>query len=82
MAHYFFHTADGTRDRDTSGMDLDDDAAARREGIRYAGSILASEPELLADSADFRVEVTDQAQRLLFTIIALAVDAPRFEEGD
>lgn len=79
MPHYFFHTADGERHRDPSGVDLPDDAAARVEAIRFTGAIMADEPDVLWDGRDFRMEVVDAAQRLLFTIITLAVDAPRFE---
>ncbi|WP_374942335.1 hypothetical protein [Sphingomonas sp.] len=78
MPHYFFHTANGERHRDRSGVDLPDDAAARVEAIRFTGAVMTDEPDVLWDGRDFRVEVTDAEQRPLFTIITLAVDAPRF----
>ena len=76
MPHFYFHTADGGRDRDRRGMDLADQGAARREAIRFAGAVINDEPDVLWDGRDFRVEVTDEAGDLLFTIITLAVDAP------
>ncbi len=79
MSRFFFHTADGSRDRDTEGMNCRDPHAARVEAIRYAGALLSDDPGVLWDGRDFRVEVTDEDQRLVCTVIALAVDAPRPE---
>ena len=76
MSRYFFHTADGSRDRDTVGTELKDHGAARNEAIKFAGHVMADQPEVLWDGRDFRVEVTDEREMLLFTIITLAVNAP------
>lgn len=76
MPHYFFHTADGEEQRDREGIECKDMAAARREGIRYAGAILNDEPDVLWDGRDFRVEVTDEEEQLLFTVVMLTVDTP------
>ena len=76
MPRYFFHTADGSRDRDLEGVELKDHSAARREAIKFAGSVLNDQPAVLWDGRDFRVEVTDKTGDLLFTIITLAVNAP------
>lgn len=76
--HYYFHTADGSRDRDEEGMDLPDHNAARRQAITYAGECMHYEPDILANR-DFRVEVTDADDKLLFTVITLAIDAPAAE---
>ena len=80
MPRYFFHSADGTRNWDQAGVELADDRAARTEAIQLTGAILKDEPEVLREGQDFRVEVTDLQKRLLFTIITLAVDAPRVPE--
>ncbi len=74
--HFYFHTADGGRERDREGVDLADPASARREAIKYAGAVMADQPDVLWDGRDFRVEVTDEKDLLLYTIIMLAVDAP------
>lgn len=79
MPRFFFHTADGSRDRDTTGTELPDATAARVAAIRYAGDLLSDQPDVLWDGRDFRVEVTDEKSDLLFTIITLAVDAPAAE---
>lgn len=68
--------ADGSRERDEEGTELPDHNAARREAIKFAGAVLNDQPDVLWDSRDFRVEVTDEAGLMLFTIITLAVDAP------
>lgn len=76
MPRYFFHTADGSRARDTEGTVLDDQSSARAEAIRFLGDCMREAPNVLGQGRDFRVEVTDGTDMLLFTIIALAIDAP------
>lgn len=76
MPRYFFHTADGSYARDTDGTELPDHRSARKEAIKYAGSVLTHDPDLLWDGRDFRVEVTDESDLVLFTVIMLAVDSP------
>lgn len=81
MPRYFFHTANGLRDRDTIGTELPDQATARYHAIKYTGDVMSDDPDVLWDGRDFRVEVTDEQGALLFTIITLAVDAPASEGG-
>ena len=76
MPRYFFHTADGTRERDHEGTELPDQAAARIAAIRLTGALISDRPDYLWDGRDFRVEVMTERGDLLFTIITLAVDAP------
>ncbi|MDB5738511.1 MAG: hypothetical protein JWO65_2179 [Sphingomonas bacterium] len=73
MPRYFFSTGGGEREVDEEGLDLRDHAAARVAAIKHAGTIMENEPDV---GRDFRVEVTDDRGLLLFTIIALAVNAP------
>ena len=80
MPSYFFHTADGTRDLDREGVELADDAAARKEAIRFAGAVMHDQPEVLWDGRDYRVEVTNTSGDLLFTIVMLSIDAPAAAE--
>ena len=79
MPRYFFHTADGSRQRADEGTELRDQHAARTEAVRFAGALMADRPDMIWDGHDFRVEVTDEARHLLFTIIMLGVDAPASE---
>ena len=76
MPSYFFHTADGTRDLDREGTQLPDNAAARKEAIKFAGALMHDQPDILWDGRDYRVEVTNRAGDLLFTIVMLSIDAP------
>ncbi len=78
MPRYFFHTADGSRNRDTEGTELLNHDVARVQAIKYAGALLTDEPDVLRGSRDFRIEVTDNTDILLFTVIMLAFDAPVF----
>jgi hypothetical protein len=75
VPRYFFHTVDGSRDRDTVGTEFPDHAAARKAGIRVAGELLNEDPDRLWDGQEFRVEVTNRDNTLLFTIILRAVNA-------
>ena len=76
MPRYFFHTADGGRDRDTDGVELDGAHCARVEAIRYAGAIMSQDPDVVWDGRDFRVLVTDEAEELVCTVVTLAVENP------
>ena len=81
MPRYFFHTADGSRARDTTGTELAGHSEARREAITYLAACMRENPNLLANGRDFRVEVTNAGDLLLFTVIALAIDAPASSEA-
>ena len=77
MPRYHFHSVDGHRVNDDSGVMLPDDRAAQYEGVRFAGEVLKGEPGLIWEKGQWRVEVTDDDNVLLFTVITLAIDAPR-----
>lgn len=68
MPRYHFHSADGARERDRDGIVLPDDAAARTEAVRFAGEVLRDAPESLWNRGQWRVEVTDGDDALLFTV--------------
>lgn len=82
MARYFFHTVDGGRDRDPEGIELPGLEAARNAAIRYAGDVLSDSPDVIWDGKGFRVEVTDEREQLLLTVITFAVDAPASGKDD
>ena len=73
MPRYFFHEADGHVAPDKTGTELLDTAAARTEAIRFAGAVLADQPDLLDGNQHFRVEVADTGGRLLFTVVVLTI---------
>lgn len=62
MPRCYFHTLDGTQGIDRPGHELADDAAARREAVRYAGGLLADDPAIVVGG------------ELSCSIIILAVD--------
>ena len=76
MPLFHFHLAGETRERDCDGLDLPDLAAAREAATRYAGEILRDDPHWLGASGQSRVEVTDDQDTLLCTLVMLAIDAP------
>jgi hypothetical protein len=76
MPRYFFHCADGVRIPDDRGTVLPSVAAAHLEAIAFAGATLRDQPQELWNKGSWRVEVTDEAKRLLFTVITFAVEAP------
>jgi hypothetical protein len=49
---------------------------ARLEAVRYAGEAMRDQPELAWKGEEFRVEVTDEKQLVLFTVIVTGVDGP------
>lgn len=77
MPRYHFDSVDGRRDADPDGIDLPNDHAARSMAVRYAGEVLVSDPATLWRRGQWRVEVTDDDGVLLFTLVTLAIDAPR-----
>ncbi|RYG56083.1 MAG: hypothetical protein EON56_04705, partial [Alphaproteobacteria bacterium] len=62
MARYFFHVRDGQAYDDLQGTELADLDAARREAVRFAGSLLLDEPEKFWQANEWRMRVTDAAE--------------------
>lgn len=77
MPRYHFHCANGSREPDLEGTELEDDEAAQAMAVVFAGDVLKSDPKAIWKGGTWRVEVTDASNILLFTVITLAVDAPR-----
>ena len=77
MPRYFFHTINGSSDEDEVGIELPDIAAARREAIRYGGSLLQDDPDILAGNGSLRIEVVDECERFCIAILIQAIDAER-----
>lgn len=77
MPRYFFHCADGSRDPDLKGTELEHDQAAQQAAVAFAGAVLKDQPMLLWEKGAWRVEVTDEENILLFTVVTIAMDAPR-----
>lgn len=73
---YFFNQFDGQFKADDEGLELSTINEARLEAVRYAGEVMKDHPTLVWTGQDFRVEVTDGKQLLLFMVIVVGVDAP------
>ncbi|PSJ36561.1 DUF6894 family protein [Allosphingosinicella deserti] len=56
---YFFNTADGSHDRDEVGADLPDHNAARAMAVKVLAECLQSDPTIIWQGHEFRVEATD-----------------------
>jgi len=68
MPRYFFHTEDGRRFPDKEGTDLPDIGAARSAAIMVLSEVLRDNPDEFWTHERFKVTVTDEAKRTLFTI--------------
>lgn len=73
---YFFNMAGAVEDPDDEGLDFACFSEARIQAVRFGAEYLRDRPELVWLGEEFRVEVTDEAQKILFTFIAVGVDAP------
>lgn len=73
---YFFNVAGSLIQPDETGVDIANMSDARIRAVRFANEHLNERPELVWLGEEFRVEVTDESKRLLFTFVALGVDSP------
>jgi hypothetical protein len=73
---FFFNQAGAIYDPDVEGMEFATVAEARVQAVKFAGEALRDRPELAWTGDEYRVEVTDENQLLLFTFIATGVDSP------
>jgi hypothetical protein len=76
MARYFFHMLGDELVTDDEGTELPSALHAREAATRFAGELVRERPELVLDAGLLRVEVTDDAGLILFSILVLANDAP------
>jgi len=72
---YFFNLAGAVYDPDNEGHELAKATDARVEAVRYAGEMIRDHPTMVWAGEDFRVEVTDGNQMVLFTVIVVGVIA-------
>ena len=72
----FFNIAGATYDPDVEGYELPSMHEARLMAAKHAGEVLRDRPGLAWTGEELRIEVTDSAQLVLFTVIVLGVDSP------
>lgn len=82
MPRYYFDVADGTRDIDLEGCDLDDLAAARAYAVKFVAEIIANDPNRLWLDSDVRIEVTEDSGALVATVVVLAIDSAAASKVD
>jgi hypothetical protein len=78
----FFNLAGAVHDPDVEGIEIASIGAARIEAARYIGEVIRDRPNLVWAGEEVRVEVTDERQLILFTIIVVGVDSPVLGGGD
>lgn len=76
MPCYHFNVYDGVQIIDKVGTELPDVRFARREAIRYAGSLLEDAAAKDGLGQEWRMEVTDGAGLILFRLDFLVTDSP------
>jgi hypothetical protein len=72
----FFNLAGAVYDPDVEGTEMASLGDARVEAARYIGEVIRDRPNIIWAGEEVRVEVTDERQLVLFTVIVLGVDAP------
>ena len=76
---YFFNLAGAAVAPDNKGLEIASLSEARIHAVKFASEYLRDRPELVWMGEEFRVEVTGESRRMLFTFIAVGVDAPAQE---
>jgi hypothetical protein len=68
LPRYFFHVRDGCIPEDEDGLELTGMKEARVEAVRAAAEILRHQGEQFCDGNEWKMEVTDESKRILFTV--------------
>ena len=68
MPRYHFNVYDGVILLDKKGVELPDSNFARREAIRYSGSLLEESGQQDNLGSEWRMEVTDDRGLILFQL--------------
>ncbi|WHQ70516.1 DUF6894 family protein [Methylorubrum extorquens] len=76
MPRYHFNIYDGVTFLDKKGVELPDVMFARREAIRYAGVLLEEGARLESLGQEWRMEVADGANLILFRLDFLVTSSP------
>jgi hypothetical protein len=76
VPRFFFNVYDGFAVLDADGTELLGLQEARSKAIEYAGALLKDDSKRLALGEDWRMEVTDERQLVLFRIDFTVMDSP------
>ena len=72
---FFYNLAGAVDELDNEGRDLASVQEARLHAVKFVGEFLSEWPEAVWKGETFRVEVTNSANRTVFTIIVQGVNA-------
>jgi len=76
VPRYHFNVYDGVTLLDKKGVELPDTMFARREAIRYAGVLLEEGARLESLGSEWRMEVTDGSDLILFRLDFFVTPSP------
>ena len=83
MSRYHFNLHDHRFVPDPEGSELPNLEMAKRQAIKLAASILSVRPEEFLESSEWRVEVTNSAGVLLFTVgLSMALAPATWSSAD
>lgn len=74
MPRYFFHVSHHSADHDTEGSELPDIHAAQAAAVRLCGEMIQEIDRRFWQTPLWQLRVTNQDQRLLFTLTFSAED--------
>jgi len=74
MPRFYFHLADGHLVRDEDGTELPDIEAARVNGVKLLGHVVADNCRNFLAEGDWTMTVTDEADKVLLTVSLSAID--------
>jgi hypothetical protein len=72
---FFFNLAGAIHDPDKEGVELASISDARKMAVQAAGELIRDRPGIVWSGDEVRVEVTDDNQLVLLTVIVFGVDA-------
>jgi hypothetical protein len=75
MPRYFFTLDDHERTVDEDGTELASQEEARSQAVMFMSAWLRDHPHQIWDGADVRVEVTDERGAMLFSVVAMGLEA-------
>ena len=76
MPRFHFNVYDGVNQIDREGTELENYDEARIEAMRLAGKILQSTAHRLVLGEDWRMELTDDTELILFRLDFTVMEAP------
>ena len=70
------------RSLDKMGCSFPHEAAARHAAIRFAGEYIRDHPEAVTSSPNLRVQVTNEREELVYTLMMTSIEARTDNSND